>query len=201
MIAATRKKFTIEEYHRLVDLGFFTENDRIELIRGEIIEIAAKRTPHSVCNSQLWKQLYKLVGNQAEIRVQEPIVLFNHSEPEPDVVVARKKDDNYLSAHPSAADIILVIEISDSTLKYDSPKETLRERETKLPLYAEAGIKDYWIINLVARHLEVHTNPFSGTQGKFAYRNKTIVLPNETINIPEFTSSNLELNLIFPKDK
>ena len=201
MIAATRKKFTIEEYHRLIDLGFFTENDRIELIRGEIIEIAAKRTPHSVCNSQLWKQLYKLVGNQAEIRVQEPIVLFNHSEPEPDVVVARKKDDNYLSTHPSAADIILVIEISDSTLKYDSPKETLRERETKLPLYAEAGIKDYWIINLVARHLEVHTNPFSNAQGEFAYRNKTIVLPDEIIDIPEFTSSNLELNLIFPKDK
>ena len=192
MIAATRRKFTLEEYHRLVDLGFFTENDRIELIRGEIIKMSPKRTPHSVCNSQLWKQLYKLVGKQTEIRVQEPIVLFNHSEPEPDIVIARKKDDNYLSAHPTAADIILVIEISDSTLKYD--------RETKLPLYAEAGINNYWIINLVDRHLEVYTNPFSSNQGEFTYRNKTIFLPDESIDIPEFASLNLKLNSIFPKN-
>ena len=143
MVVATRRKFTIEEYHQLVDLGFFTENDRIELIRGEILEMASKRTPHSVCNSLLWKKLYDLVGKQAEIRVQEPITLPSNSEPEPDVVIAQKEADNYLSAHPTAEDIILVVEISDSTLKYDSPKETLRERETKLSLYAEANINHY----------------------------------------------------------
>ena len=78
MVTVTRKKFTIDEYHKLLDLGFFTENDRIELIRGEIIEMAPKRTPHSVCNSLLWKQLYELIGKQAEIRVQEPIILREH---------------------------------------------------------------------------------------------------------------------------
>ena len=191
MIAATRKKFTIEEYHRLVDLGFFTENDRIELIRGEIIEMAPKRTPHSVCNSILFGELYKLLGDRANVRGQEPITLLSNSEPEPDVVIARKKDDNYLSAHPTAADIILVIEISDSTLKYD--------RETKLPLYAEAGINNYWIINLVDKHLEVYTNPFSNAQSEFAYRNKSIVLPDEKINIPSFTDVSLKLNTVFPR--
>ncbi|MGV2828582.1 Uma2 family endonuclease [Myxosarcina sp. GI1(2024)] len=147
MVVATRRKFTIDEYHKLVDLGMFTENDRIELIRGEIIEMAPKRTPHSVCKSFLWKRLYDLVGKQAEIRVQEPIILSD-SEPEPDVVIARQKSDNYLSAHLTAKDIILIVEIADSTLEYD--------REVKLSLYAEAGINNYWIFNLVDSRLEAY---------------------------------------------
>lgn len=190
MFTATRRKFTIDEYHKLVDLGFFTENDRVELIRGEIIEMAPKRTPHSVCNSLLWKQLYDLIGKQSEIRVQEPITLLTNSEPEPDVVIAKKKADNYLSAHPIVEDIILVIEIADSTLKFD--------RETKLSLYAEAGIDNYWIVNLVENHLEVYTNPFSSDSSKFGYRNKSIILPNENIEVPNFPNFSLELNSIFP---
>ena len=190
MVAATRKKFTIDEYHELVDIGFFTENDRIELIRGEIMEMAPKKTPHSVCNSILFGELYKLLESKANIRGQEPITLPSNSEPEPDVVIAKKKDDNYLAAHPTVEDIILVIEISDSTLKYD--------RETKLPLYAESGINNYWIINLVDRNLEIYTNPFSSDKDKFGYRNKSIILPNEEIDIPGFTDIHLKLNAVFP---
>ena len=191
MVAATRRKFTIAEYHQLVDLGFFTENDRIELIRGEIIEMAPKRTPHSVCNSTLFGELYRLLYDRANVRGQEPITLSSNSEPEPDVVIANKKDDNYLSAHPTVEDIILVIEISDSTLKYD--------KETKLSLYAEAGINNYWIINLVDNRLEVYSNPFADKQGNFGYKNTNIVLPDETIFIPNFTKVSLELDSIFPK--
>lgn len=95
----------------------------------------------------LWKRLYDLVGKQAEIRVQEPIILSD-SEPEPDVVIARQKSDNYLSAHLTAKDIILIVEIADSTLEYD--------REVKLSLYAEAGINNYWIFNLVDSRLEAY---------------------------------------------
>ena len=190
MVAETRKKFTIAEYHRLGDLGFFDQSDRFELIRGEIITMAPKRTPHSVCNSLLWKQLYNLVGEQTEIRVQEPISLLGNSEPEPDVVIANKKDDNYLAAHPSAEDLILVIEISDSTLKYD--------RGAKLSLYAEAGINHYWIINLVDNHLEVYTTPFA-SGANYGYRHKSIVLANEAIAIPEFPDLSLQLNSIFPQ--
>ena len=191
MAVVTRRKFTIDEYHKLIDLGFFTEDDRIELIRGEIIEMAPKRTPHSVCNSSLWKQLYELIGKQAEIRVQEPIILLSNSEPEPDVVIAQKKSDNYLAAHPTTEDIILIIEIADSTLKYD--------RETKLSLYAEARINDYWIVNLLDNHLEVYCQPFVDAQGKFNYRTKNIVLPDEKIAIPGFTDIDLELASIFPQ--
>ena len=190
MLTRTRRQFTIAEYHQLVDLGFFTENDKIELIRGEIVEMSPKRTPHSVCNSTLFGELYSLLGDRANVRGQEPITLLSNSEPEPDVVIAKKKADNYLSAHPTAEDIILVIEISDSTLKYD--------RETKLSLYAEAGINNYWLVNLVDRQLEVHTCPFVSSQGQFNYRNKSIILPDEEVDVPEFPEVVLNLTGIFP---
>ena len=193
MFAATRRKFTIDEYHQLVDLGFFTENDRIELIRGEIIEMAPKRTPHSVCNSTLFGELYRLLYDRANVRGQEPIILPDNSEPEPDVVIAKKKDDNYLSAHPTVKDIILVIEISDSTLQYD--------KETKLPLYAEAGINNYWIINLVDNRLEVYNNPFSDNKNRFGYKNQKIFLPNENLEIPSFKDTSLDLKAVFPTAK
>ena len=190
MLTTTRRKFTIDEYHQLVDLGFFNENDRIELIRGEIIEMAPKRTPHSVCNSILFGELYKLLSERANVRGQEPITLPSNSEPEPDVVIAKKKADNYLSNHPTVEDIILVIEISDSTLQYD--------RETKLFLYAEAKINNYWIYNLVDRRVEVYSNPFSDRQGKFDYRNKSIILPDENMVIPNFNDVSIDLKKIIP---
>lgn len=192
MVTATRRKFTIDEYHRLVDLGFFTENERIELIRGEFIKMPPKRTPHSVCNSTLFGELYRLLYDRANVRGQEPIILSEYSEPESDVVIAKKKDDNYLSNHPTVEDIILIIEISDSTLKYD--------RETKLSLYAEVGINHYWIINLVENNLEVYTNPFTDNRNKFGYRNKSIFLPDESIEIPHFNDVILELATIFPRN-
>ena len=194
----TTRKFTVNEYHRLIDESFFAEKENIELIRGEIIKMSPKRTPHCVCNSLLWKTMYNLIGDRAEIRVQEPIFIPPNSEPEPDVVIAVNKDDNYLSSHPTPNDILLVVEISDSTLQYDSPKETLREGETKIPLYAEAGINTYWIINLSDRHLEAYTQPLKDAKGKFAYRSKQIVLVDETITIPSFDKLAIDLAKVFP---
>src|SRR4028118_416832 len=112
MTAVTAKRFSIAEYHRLGELGFFEPDRRIELIRGEIIIMAAKGTFHSVCNSLLFGELYALVGKRAIVRGQEPIILMDDSEPEPDVVIARNRSDNYLSSHPESADILLVIEVA-----------------------------------------------------------------------------------------
>ncbi|WP_366516963.1 Uma2 family endonuclease [Microcoleus sp. PH2017_38_RDM_U_B] len=132
MTFATAKRFSITEYHRLAELGFFESDNRFELIRGEIIKMAAKGRFHSVCNTLLVEELIILLARRARVRVQEPIILSDDTEPEPDVVIARSRSDNYVSSHPLAADILLVIEVSDSTLKYD--------RITKLSLYAESGI-------------------------------------------------------------
>ncbi len=141
MTLTRAKRFTIEEYHRLADLEFFTEDDRVELIRGEIIEMAAKGTPHTTCCSNLLSELAALTARRATLRCQDPIILSPNSEPEPDFAIVKKRADNYLSGHPNPSDILLLIEIADSTLKHDL--------EVKLPLYAEAGISDYWLFNLI----------------------------------------------------
>ena len=188
MTQITTKRFTLAEYHRLIDLGFFTEDERVELIRGELIQMAAKGTLHSVCNTKLMRSLDRLVGDRAVVRGQEPIILPTESEPEPDCVVAKGQPDDYLSNHPEPSDLLLVIEVSDSTLEYD---------QIKLSLYAEAQILDYWIVNLVARQLECYTQPYQAPQGSFGYRLKQIVLPTEQVTIPNFPEP-LDLNQVFP---
>jgi len=96
MTTVTAKRFSIAEYHRLGELGFFAPDDRVELIRGELIIKAAKGRLHSVCNSLLVEELIILLTRRARVRVQEPIILSTtNSEPEPDVVIARNRSDNY----------------------------------------------------------------------------------------------------------
>lgn len=190
MTAVTPKRFTIAEYHRLMELGFLTEDDRVELIRGELMQMAAKGTRHSVCNTKLFRELDRLVGDIAVIRGQEPIILPTDSQPEPDIVIAQGEADDYLSNHPLPENILLVIEVSDSSLEYD--------QNTKLALYAEDAISDYWIVNLVVDQLERYSQPYQDTQGKFGYRLKQIALRHELVTLPGFPNLSLELNRVFP---
>lgn len=190
MTAVQAKRFSLEEYHKLTEIGFFHEDDRIELIRGEIIEMAAKGTAHEVCLRNLLRELPRLVGDRATLQSQAPIILPPNSEPEPDFAIVRNSPDNYLSAHPSPNDVLLVMEVADSTLNYD--------RNIKLPLYAEAGISDYWIFNLFDNQLEAHSEPFQNSQGTFGYQNRRIVLPNQAISIPCFPDLSLDLARVFP---
>ncbi|MEH1778672.1 Uma2 family endonuclease [Nostoc sp.] len=190
MNVVTPKRFTIDEYHRLIELEFLKENDRIELICGELIQMVAKGTPHTVCGSILCRQLDRLLGDRAVIRGQDPITLSNQSEPEPDVAIARGKDEDYLAHHPYPEDIFLVIEISDSTLDYD--------QTTKLKIYAEAGISDYWIVNLNVRQLERYSQPYQNAQGEFNYLTKQISLPHQSVAVPGFEDVLLDLSRIFP---
>jgi len=190
MTLTTAKRFTITEYHRLAELDFFTEDDRVELIKGEIIKMAAKGRPHSVCNTRLYKELFKLLEEKATIRGQEPIIINNNSEPEPDLTIVKNTPDDYFLNHPIPSDIFLVIEVADSSLKYD--------QEVKLPLYAEAGISDYWIFNLIVYHLECYSEPYQDIQGKFGYRHKSIILPRESVKLPSFPELILDLTKVFP---
>ncbi len=193
MTVVTPKRFTIDEYHQLIELGFLTEKDRIELIRGELIQMAPKGTPHTFSTTRLSRQLDRLLGDSAVIRCQEPIILSANSEPEPDVVIAVGDEADYLAHHPYPKDILLVIEISDSTLEYD--------QTTKLGLYAEAGINNYWIVNLQAYQLERYSQPYQNAQGEFNYLSKQISLSNHSVSIPGFEDASLELRRIFPDTK
>lgn len=187
----TAKRFTVKEYHRLAELGFFHEDDRIELIRGEIIQMAAKGTPHTTCCRNLLEELAGLLRGRAKLQCQDPITLPSTSEPEPDFAILRIRADNYLSAHPTPEDVLLVIEIADSSIKYD--------QETKLSVYAEAGILDYWIFNLVDNHLEAYSEPYQDLQGNFGYSVKRIILPNQTVVLSCFPDLRLDLSKVFPR--
>ncbi len=191
MSIANIKLFSIDDCHRLTELGFFDTEERVELVRGQFIEMVAKGTAHEVCITKLIRELIILVGNRATIRVQSPIILPPDSEPEPDFTIAVNKIDDYLSAHPSAADILLVIEVSDSSLNYD--------REIKLPLYAEYGIVHYWLFNLLDNCLESYAEPYQKPQGDCNYRLKRIVSANEAIAFPSFPDLSLDLAKIFPR--
>jgi Uma2 family endonuclease len=134
MAVITGKQFTIDEYHQLIELKFLIEQDRIELIRGELIHMTPKGTPHTVCGSILCCRLDRLLGDRAVIRGKDPITLLNHSEPGPDVAIARGKDEDHLP-------IILTPKTFFSWRKFQF---TLTYDQTiKLGVYAEAGITHY----------------------------------------------------------
>ena len=190
MQLAEVKRFTVEEYHRLAELGFFHEDDRVELIRGEIIQMSPKGKAHTNCCRNLLRELAALVVDRAELQCQDPIVIPSKSEPEPDFVILQLRADNYRDNLPNSSDIMLVIEVAESSIKYD--------QEFKLRLYAEAGITDYWIFNLVENHLEAYSELFQELQGNFGYRLKRIVLLNEAIAIPSFSDKSLDLSKVFP---
>jgi len=184
----TTRRFSLEEYHRLIALNFF-QDERVELIRGELVNMAAKGTAHATCCRNLVRELGKLVMGIAELQCQDPITLPSGSEPEPDFAIVRSPADNYLSAHPTPADIFLMIEIADSSLNYD--------REVKLPLYAEANIYHYWIFNLVANQLETYSEPFEDSENNCDYRLKRIFLANQSVELPLPSSPSLDLSKVF----
>ena len=146
-----KRLFTIEDYYRMAETGILRRDDRVELIRGEIIRMAPIGIPHASRVDILNVQFVRAVGDDAIVRVQNPIRLeAQNSEPEPDISLLRPKRDYYASAHPTPADVLLVVEVADSSLSYD--------RNVKIPLYAEAGIPEVWIMALE----EVRIERYSG---------------------------------------
>jgi Uma2 family endonuclease len=187
MSLVTAKRFTLTEYHRLTELGFLKASDHIELIRGEIVHMAAKGVAHEVCITRLCRELPKRLGEAVTIRCQSPITLPCNSEPEPDFVLVCNRPDDYISGHPAPNDILLVIEVSDSSIAYD--------QTTKLSLYAENRIADYWIFNLLDAVLECYSDPYQSAHGTWAYRSKQIYLSTESVvipNVPDVRSLSLE---------
>jgi Uma2 family endonuclease len=185
MVNTQIRPLTVDDYHRMIETGIISEGEHIELILGQVFNMVAKGTRHTLCTRQLFKQLLNLIGDQADVQSQDPITLPNNSEPEPDIVIARLRDDNYATSHPTPVDILLVIEVADSSIDFD--------RNTKLPIYAAAGINEYWIVNLIDSRLEIYSQP-EGT----IYTNTQIVLPPRLVNMPQFPEIKLDLTTIFP---
>lgn len=154
----TRHQFTVEDFKRMAEAGVLTDDARVELIAGDIIDMSPINERHSGCVTALVDVLGELVGRQISLHVQNPIRLSSTAMPQPDIAVLRR--GRYLRAHPTPADVLLVIEVSDSSRSYD--------RNVKLPLYAESGIPEAWIIDLVAETIERHTDPRGGQYRQMA---------------------------------
>lgn len=144
-------RFDIDEYHRMIEAGILTENDRVELIDGEIVEMTPIGSPHAGCVDALTRALVLGLGESAWVRIQNPVTIAPHSEPEPDVVVARARSEGYASSHPEPGDVLLLIEIGDSSVTFD--------RGIKVPLYARAGIREVWLVDLTEGAIDAHREP------------------------------------------
>lgn len=150
-VPLVRRKVIVTEYHKMIEAGILTEQDRVELINGEIIRMSPIGSKHATNVKQINTLFNRMIGDKAVVSVQDPITLGTQSEPEPDIVLLSPPLEKYWDRHPGAEDIYLVIEVADSSLDYD--------REIKLPLYASSGIAEVWIINMNAEEIEIHTQP------------------------------------------
>ena len=161
----TTYKWSIEEWHELVESGLL-EGKPVELLEGEIIEMSPEGIPHSYTNDSVVKYLRKVLEGLADVKESHPITLDN-SEPEPDVAIVRLPEEIYKKHHPFPEDIYWLIEISNKTLKIDL--------EEKSHTYARNGIPEYWVINLVAKKVIVHTQPQGNTYSQIVeYKTGTI---------------------------
>jgi len=140
----TTAKWTIDEYHRLIDQGFL-DDKKVELLNGEIVEMSPEGIPHASSSDRAERHIRKLLGDRAWIRVGKPITLLNNSEPEPDLCICRNVE--YTTHHPYPEDIFWLIEFSNSSLAKDL--------QIKTKTYAAAGIQEYWVINLRTMELIV----------------------------------------------
>jgi Uma2 family endonuclease len=143
------RRWTAEEYHRVAETGVFGPDERLELIEGEIFRMPAMNGPHATASTLTESALREVFAAGYVVRVQKPLAVSDESEPEPDVAVVRGSVRDYARLHPSTA--VLVAEAANSSLRFD--------RTRKEPLYARAGIPEYWILNLIERVLEVCHDP------------------------------------------
>ena len=149
-----RRRFTVAEYYALADAGILAHTERVQLIDGEIIVMPPIGNRHASGVDRLGEAWISRLQGAAHVRIQGPVRLDENSEPEPDVLLLLRRDDFYETAHPGPADVLLLIEVADSTLDFD--------RNTKLRLYANAGIPEVWIVNLRDRRVEAYAEPDDG---------------------------------------
>jgi Uma2 family endonuclease len=146
--------FTVDEYHRMSEAGILSEDDRIELVEGEIVKMSPIGKRHASCVKRLNAVLNRRAGQLAIVSVQDPVRLDEYSELEPDIALLKVRDDFYSQELPTAADVLLVIEVADTSVEYDT--------NVKLPIYARAGVPEAWLANLAADKVEAHSEPVNG---------------------------------------
>ncbi len=147
----TQRRFTVEEYYRMAEAGILPSEENVELLDGQIYLMSPIGSEHASCVDRLNRFFVLSVGDDAIVRVQSPIRLSETSEPEPDLALLSPREDNYAARHPRPAEVLLVVEVAETSESFD--------RSTKLSLYARAGIREYWVVDLRDEQVHVYRNP------------------------------------------
>lgn len=172
-VQIARRHFNVTEYYRMTEAGILSASDRVELIDGEVVEMSLIGSRHAACVDRLNQVLNLLVGQYLIVRVQNPIRLDEYSEPQPDLCLLQPRADFYAQAHPTPADVLLVVEVADSSAGFD--------REVKLPLYAQASVPEMWLINLPGETVEIYAQPSGGKYQKSRELKRGEIINSETI--------------------
>jgi len=179
-----RHRFTVDDYYRMAEQGILPRDARVELIEGEIIDMAAMGTRHAGRASILLQLLNRAVGERALVRPQMPLRLNERNEPEPDVAVVKPRADFYLGSHPTPADTLLVVEVADSTLKDDL--------DEMVPLYARYGVPEVWVFDCERLHLHVFSAPDAGQ-----YTGESLIKAPEARTLAELPEVHIDLAGLF----
>jgi Uma2 family endonuclease len=180
-VQVQRRLFTVEEYHRMAEAGILSEDDRVELIEGELVTMSPIGSRHAACVARLTALLFPVEG-RGILWVQNPIRLGARSEPQPDVTLLRYRPDFYASAHPGPEDVLLVVEVAETSADAD--------RSLKIPLYARYGIPEAWLVDLLEERIEIyrHPTPQGYRSLHIAHRGETVsptALPDLELSVDE----------------
>ena len=179
-VAVNRRRFTVDDYHRMWEVGILSPIDRVELVDGEIVTKMAIGPRHGASVDRANRALVTTVGSSAIVRVQGSVRLDLFSEPKPDIVLLRPRADFYASAHPGPVDILLIVEVSESSIDYD--------RNIKRRVYARAGVPEYWIVDLNEDVVHVHSGPSDDLYRTVtAYRSGQFISPRLLPSCPVST--------------
>jgi Uma2 family endonuclease len=148
------RRFTVDEYHRMAEVGILGEDDRVELLDGEIVLMTPMGSHHWSTVARLTERMRDLVGKRAIVSVQLPVRLGRYAEPEPDLALLKRREDFYAERLPEPEDVLLVVEVADTSQRTD--------RDRKIPLYARAGIAEVWLVDLPQDLIEVYRGPATG---------------------------------------
>jgi Uma2 family endonuclease len=179
-----RHRITVDDYYRMSEVGLFAPDARVELINGEVLDMAPMGTRHSSILRRLTPLLQEATGKRAQVSSQLPLRLSKASEPEPDISVLKPRADFYASSHPTGPDCFLVIEVSESTLAYDV--------KIKAPLYAKHGVTEYWVIDIEQKALRRFAGPKDGD-----WTDITVVVSPGVTSLPGLDGATIDLSGLF----
>lgn len=182
-VVLNRHRLTVDEYHRMAETGVLAADARVELIEGELIDMASIGTRHAATVKRLNRLVTQAVGTQAIVSVQDPLRLSRRSEVQPDLALLKPRDDFYAGEAPAGADALLVIEVADTTSRYD--------RRIKAPLYARHGVPELWIIDLDAGCVRILRAPQDGE-----YRDVTSLAAPGQIDVQAMPGVTLDLSAV-----